>query len=71
MSKSIILQTNAPGLANYPHAKQVGSTLYISGISSRNPDNKSWKGVHSLEDGSLRLDIREQTRAVIEKYPMC
>lgn len=68
-AKSIILPaTNAPALANYPHAKQVGQTIYLSGISSRNPDNKTWKGVTERADGSVDLDIREQSRAVIEKY---
>ncbi|KAL3895539.1 MAG: hypothetical protein SGCHY_004638, partial [Lobulomycetales sp.] len=66
-AKSIILPaTNAPALANYPHAKQVGQTIYLSGISSRNPDNKTWKGVTERADGSVDLDIREQSRAVIE-----
>lgn len=39
--------------------------LYISGISSRNPDSKTWRGVEE-SDGKFILDIKEQTRAVIE-----
>lgn len=66
--ESVILTTsNAPALAKYPHAKKVGKTVYVSGVSSRNPDNKSWRGVTTGSDGSVHLDIREQSRAVIEK----
>jgi hypothetical protein len=53
------------GLANYPHARKVNNMLYISGISSRNKDG-TWRGV-AEKDGQFVLDIKEQTRAVIEK----
>lgn len=39
-----IVKSRAPGLANYPHARRAGGMFYISGISSRNPDNSSWRG---------------------------
>lgn len=39
--------------------------LYISGISSRRPDN-TWDGVTVEPDGTVILDITKQTRAVIE-----
>lgn len=50
----------------YPHIKRVGDFLFISGTSSRLPDN-SFAGVHQVDEmGSMRLDIREQTKAVLE-----
>lgn len=39
-----IVKSRAPGLANYPHARKAGGMFYVSGISSRNPDNSSWRG---------------------------
>lgn len=49
----------------YPHVKVVGDFVYISGTSARQPDN-SIAGASADELGTARLDIREQTRAVIE-----
>ncbi len=49
----------------YPHAKKVGDFIYVSGTSSRRPDN-SFAGVEVDELGTTNLDIREQTRAVFE-----
>ena len=42
-------------------ARLVNKMLYISGISSRNKDSKSWRGVEE-KDGKFILDIKEQTR---------
>jgi 2-aminomuconate deaminase len=63
-----VIASRAPGLANYPHARKAGGFIFVSGISSRRPDNSSWDGVIEHEDGSLTLDIKAQTKAVIEKY---
>lgn len=63
--KSIIVQGRAGALANYPHAKQVGDLLFISGISSRRPDN-THDGVTIDPDGTVHKDIALQTRAVIQ-----
>ena len=49
----------------YPHVKVVGDLVWVSGTSSRRADD-SFAGVEVLADGSARLDIREQTRAVID-----
>jgi len=49
----------------YPHVKVVGDLVWVSGTSSRRADD-SFAGVEVLADGSVRLDIREQTRAVID-----
>ncbi|KAL1916779.1 uncharacterized protein VTP21DRAFT_5483 [Calcarisporiella thermophila] len=64
-TSNLILQNRAQSLANYPHARVVGPWIYISGTSSRRPDN-TYEGVSQLPDGELQLDIRKQTRAVIE-----
>ncbi|CAH1758030.1 19391_t:CDS:2 [Entrophospora sp. SA101] len=63
--KAIILPDRAQPLANYPHARIAGDFIFISGISSRKPDN-TYDGVIELPDGSFELDIRKQTKAVIE-----
>lgn len=49
----------------YPLVKLVGDTVYVSGTSARRPDN-SIAGASADDLGTARLDIREQTRAVIE-----
>lgn len=49
----------------FPHVKRAGDFLYVSGTSSRRPDN-SFAGVEADELGTTSLDIRLQTRAVIE-----
>lgn len=60
-----IVGDRAQALANYPHARKVGQFIYVSGVSSRRFDN-THAGVRIAEDGSVELDIREQTHAVIE-----
>ena len=49
----------------YPHIKRAGDFLYVSGTSSRRADD-SFAGVVVDHAGVAHLDIREQTRAVIE-----
>ena len=49
----------------FPHCKRAGDFIYVSGTSSRRPDN-SFAGVEVDEMGVTKLDIRAQTRAVIE-----
>lgn len=49
----------------FPHVKRAGDFLYVSGTSSRRPDN-SFAGVQVDALGVTNLDIRAQTRAVIE-----
>lgn len=49
-----------------PHIKRAGDFLFVSGTSSRLPDN-SFAGVHQVDAmGTMQLDIKEQTRAVLE-----
>jgi 2-aminomuconate deaminase len=49
----------------YPHVRRAGPFLYVSGTSSRRPDN-SIAGAVADAMGTVQFDIREQTRAVIE-----
>ena len=62
----IVLDDRAAALARYPHGRVVsgGELVFVSGISSRRPDN-SWEGVVVKADGSVEKDIRLQTRAVL------
>jgi 2-aminomuconate deaminase len=49
----------------FPHVKVANGFAYVSGTSSRRPDN-SIAGASADEFGTVSLDIREQTRAVLE-----
>ena len=49
----------------FPHMKVAGDFVYVSGTSSRRPDN-TFVGVEVDEMGTTNLDVRSQTRAVIE-----
>lgn len=49
----------------FPHLKRAGDFIYVSGTSSRRPDN-TFVGVQVDPMGVTALDIRAQTRAVIE-----
>lgn len=60
-----ILSDKAQPLGSYPHVKRVGDFIYVSGSSSRRPDN-SHAGVTIAENGTVTKDIRVQTKAVIE-----
>lgn len=58
-----------PGLATprgrFPHIKAAGGFAYISGTSARRADN-TIAGASVDQFGAARLDITEQTRAVVE-----
>lgn len=49
----------------FPHVRRAGDLLFVSGTSSRLPDN-SFAGASVDAMGVTSLDIRAQTRAVIE-----
>ncbi len=55
----------APPRGKYPYIKRAGEFLFVSGTSARRPDN-TIEGAEVDELGTTRLDIRVQTRAVIE-----
>ena len=59
------IKDKAKPLGNYPHIKRVGDYIFVSGTSSRRPDN-THIGATQKEDGSWDLDIGLQTKAVIK-----
>jgi len=65
MKSSKLLTDKATPRGKYPHIKRVGDFLFVSGTSSRRPDN-SFEGVEVDEMGTAKLDIRAQTKAVIQ-----
>lgn len=58
-----------PGMATprgrYPHLRRAGDFVFVSGTSARRSDN-SIAGASADAMGTLTVDIRAQTRAVIE-----
>lgn len=67
MSKTAahLIDGKAKPRGKFPHCKRAGDFLFVSGTSSRRPDN-SFAGVEVDPMGVTNLDIRAQTRAVIE-----
>jgi 2-aminomuconate deaminase len=62
---SKVVEGKAAPRGKYPHVKRAGDFLFVSGTSARRADNTiAGAEVDSL--GTARLDIRMQTRAVIE-----
>ncbi len=65
-SSSKLIKDKATPRGAYPHIKRVGDFIFVSGTSSRRPDN-TFDGVHQVDEmGTMRLDVREQTKAVLE-----
>ncbi|WP_108867095.1 RidA family protein [Aquimarina aquimarini] len=65
MNKGKLIEGKAIPRGKFPHVKRVGDFIYVSGTSSRRPDN-SFEGVEVDEFGTTNLDIKAQTKAVIE-----
>jgi 2-aminomuconate deaminase len=63
--RAFLVQGKTRPRGAYPHARRAGDLIFVSGTSSRRPDN-TFAGVAVDEMGTTSLDIREQTRAVIE-----
>jgi 2-aminomuconate deaminase len=64
-TESKIVAGRAYPRGRFPHIKRAGDYLFVSGTSSRCADN-SIAGAELDGLGAARLDIRVQTRAVIE-----
>lgn len=62
---SKVIKGKATPRGKFPHVKRVGDFIYVSGTSSRRPDN-SFEGVEVDKFGTTKLDIKKQTQAVIE-----
>ena len=62
---SKVVAGKAPPRGKFPHIKRAGDFLFVSGTSARRADN-TIAGADVDPMGTTRLDIRLQTRAVIE-----
>ncbi len=65
VTKGTVVEGKATPRGRYPHVKRAGDFLFVSGTSARRADN-SIAGADVDELGTVQLDIRVQTRAVIE-----
>lgn len=63
--ESKVIAGRAQPRGKYPHVKRAGDFIIVSGTSARRSDN-TIAGAEVDEFGTTHLDIREQTRAVIE-----
>jgi 2-aminomuconate deaminase len=64
-TESKVLADKAKPRGKFPHVKVADPFIFVSGTSSRRPDN-TFEGVEVDEMGTTNLDIRQQTKAVIE-----
>jgi 2-aminomuconate deaminase len=62
---SKVVEGKAAPLGKYPHVKRAGDFLFVSGTSARRADN-TIAGAEADPVGTTHLDIRVQTRSVIE-----
>ena len=65
MTPSRVVPTLAKPRGTYPHYRRAGDFIFVSGIGARRPDN-TIAGATADAMGTTVLDIRAQTRAVIE-----
>lgn len=65
MAQAHVVAGKATPRGRFPHVKVFGDLVFVSGTSSRRPDN-TFAGAEADEFGVTALDIRAQTRAVIE-----
>lgn len=63
--ESKVVEGKARPRGKFPHLKRAGDFLFVSGTSARRADN-TIAGAEADDSGTTRLDIRIQTRAVIE-----
>lgn len=63
-SSEHVVAGGAAPLGRYPHARRAGDFIYVSGTSSRRPDN-THRGVE-IVDGVAVKDVAEQTRGTLE-----
>ncbi len=64
-TESKVVEGKAAPRGKYPHIKRAGDFFFVSGTSARRADN-TIAGAEVDLHGTTRLDIRLQTRAVIE-----
>jgi 2-aminomuconate deaminase len=63
--ESKVVDGKARPRGKYPHVKRAGDFLFVSGTSARRTDN-TIAGAEVDAVGTTYLDIREQTKSVIE-----
>jgi 2-aminomuconate deaminase len=63
--ESRIVEGKAKPRGRFPHIKRAGDYLFVSGTSSRRADD-TIAGAEARKSETMRLDIRAQTRAVVE-----
>lgn len=70
MSEKHVINTNAAPkpVGAYPHARQVGELLFLSGVGPRQPNTDAIPGgaIRDSEGNPQDYDVAAQTRAVIE-----
>jgi 2-aminomuconate deaminase len=64
-SDAMVIEGRAVPRGRFPHFRRAGDFIFVSGTSSRRSDN-SIAGASVDHFGATDLDIRAQTRAVIE-----
>lgn len=65
MADGVVVEGKATPRGRFPHAKQAGDLIFVSGTSSRRADN-TIAGAAVDELGVTDLDIRAQTKAVLD-----
>ena len=65
MSDALLVDGAAPPRGRFPHIRRAGDFVFVSGTSSRRPD-ATFVGASADPMGVADLDIRVQTRAVLE-----
>lgn len=65
MDEAKVVEGKAKPRGKFPHIRRAGDFLFVSGTSSRRADN-TIAGAEADEFGTTHLDIRVQTKAVIE-----
>jgi len=68
-SKGAVNSKGAPKpVGMYPHARQVGDLLYLSGVGPRQPGTNAIPGgpIRDDDGNPVEYDIKAQTRAVVE-----
>ncbi|HET9408175.1 MAG TPA: RidA family protein [Candidatus Sulfotelmatobacter sp.] len=63
--ESKVVEGKAKPRGRYPHIKRAGDFLFVSGTSARRVDN-TIAGAAIDASGTAKLNIEEQTRAVLE-----
>ena len=63
--RAVVVEGMATPRGRYPHFKRAGDLVFVSGTSSRRADN-TIAGASADAMGTVTVDIRLQTRAVIE-----